>query len=112
MIPDRVEVRITTLILGKETTMTTATMALAELAEKGEQALPTQCGIQMPRSTAAERSLHDEAVVVAAAGAHAASLLPLPLQCQPASALFKPVDGAGPKFAAARSMKARTLGDR
>jgi len=35
VIPDRVEVRNTTLILGKETTMTTATMALAELAEKG-----------------------------------------------------------------------------
>jgi putative transposase len=35
VIPDRVEVRIPTLILGKETTMTTATMALAELTEKG-----------------------------------------------------------------------------
>jgi putative transposase len=35
VIPDRVEVRNTTLILGKETTMTTATMALVELAEKG-----------------------------------------------------------------------------
>jgi len=35
VIPDRVEVRIPTLILAKETTMTTATMALTELAEKG-----------------------------------------------------------------------------
>jgi hypothetical protein len=33
--PDRVEARNTTLILGKEFTMTDATVALAELAEKG-----------------------------------------------------------------------------
>lgn len=35
MISDRVEVRIPTLILEERTTMTNATMALAELAEKG-----------------------------------------------------------------------------
>jgi len=35
VIPDRVEVRIPTVILGKESTMTNPTMALAELAEKG-----------------------------------------------------------------------------
>jgi len=39
VIPDWVEVRIPTLILGKESTMTNPTMALAELAEKESRGL-------------------------------------------------------------------------
>jgi len=40
VIPDRVEVRKPTLILGNETMMTTATMALVKIAEKGADVAP------------------------------------------------------------------------
>ena len=55
MVPDRVEVRIPTLILEMETTMTSATIALTELAEKGADVdvlrqmlqFATQCLMEM-----------------------------------------------------------------
>jgi len=64
VIPDRVEVRIPTLILEEEHTMTNATMALAELAEKGADVDMLRQMVQF----AAQRLMEMEAETLCGAG--------------------------------------------
>jgi len=64
VIPDRVEVRSPTLILEEESTMTNATMALAELAEKGADVDMLRQMVQF----AAQRLMEMEAETLCGAG--------------------------------------------